>query len=431
MRKTKASAGLLSLTLAGGLALAACGGSGDGGGKGGEFTYWSMWRQEEPQAKVIKAAIDRYEKDSGAKVKVVWQGRDIRKKIGPAIAANQAPDLWDNGADVIFSNTVKNGQAADLSSVYDAQVPGEGRKVSDVITAKYTATLPAGPDGGKKWIVPYELVSANLFYDAADPALADASKVATLDDLTRLCDALKAKGKACFTTEGDDGWSSSLWLDYLLAREGGSLGKISADKSGAGWDSPAVLAAARNVEKLVKAGYFLKGYDASKLPAQETNWAQGKAAFFLNGSWVDGETATQRSPKFTFAAINFPAARPGGPAEANAIMFGFSVPKRAKHADAAKKFIADFVKKDNLSGIATEAKNITPRDDIPAPAELADVQKILQKNPSRAMQDNMDGDYGDKVLYPAWLDLLHGKSSPEQFVAAVKKAHETYVKATG
>lgn len=431
MRNTKTAAGLLAVGLFGGLALTACGGDSKSGSKGGEFTYWSMWRQEEPQATVLKAAIDKYQAETGTKVKIVWQGRDIRMKIGPAIAANQAPDLWDQSADLIYSLVVKTGQAADLSSVYDAEVPGEGKKVADVIVGKYLDSLPADPDGAKKWLVPYELVSANLYYDASNADLADAKKIATWNDFLKLCDKLKAKSKPCLTLEASDGWAGFLWYDYLFARDGGKLSQVVADKSGAGWDSPTTLAAAQKIEQLVKSGYLLKGYDASKSPTQQTNWAQGKAAFFLMGSWAASETATQRDAGFKFSAINFPALTAGNPTAANALLFGFTVPKRAQHADAAKKFIAYFLKKDNLAGIASEAKNIPSRDDIPAPAELTDVQQILHSNPSRAVQDNLDSDYGDKVIYPAWQDLLNGKSTATQFIAAVKKAHVGYAKSQG
>ena len=70
-------------------------GGGSGGGKsGGSFSYWSMWRQDEPQAKVIQAAISQFTADTGVKVNVEWTGRDVAKKIGPAMAAGKAPDMW-------------------------------------------------------------------------------------------------------------------------------------------------------------------------------------------------------------------------------------------------------------------------------------------------------------------------------------------------
>ena len=70
--------------------LAACGGGGDketsGGadsGKDGgkELVYWSMWSEEEPQAKVIQEAVDKYTEDTGVKVDVQFKGRTDSVKV--------------------------------------------------------------------------------------------------------------------------------------------------------------------------------------------------------------------------------------------------------------------------------------------------------------------------------------------------------------
>ena len=54
--------------------LVGCGGSSNdsksSGGDGKKLVYWAMWSEDEPQAKVIKEAISKYEKDTGVKVDV-------------------------------------------------------------------------------------------------------------------------------------------------------------------------------------------------------------------------------------------------------------------------------------------------------------------------------------------------------------------------
>ncbi|AUG81720.1 hypothetical protein CFP65_7119 [Kitasatospora sp. MMS16-BH015] len=414
------------------LGLSACGSSGSGAGgaakAGGGFTYWSMWRAEEPQAQVLKAAIADFTTATGIKVDVNWAGRDVSKKIGPAIAANQAPDLWDQANDAIFGATASAGQALDLSPVLAQQVPGENVPVSQVIPAKYFDMLPKDPGGSNHYVIPYEVATTGLYYNAADPDLAAAMPAAPADwaGLLKVCDALKARNKPCFASEGEDPWTNGLYFDYLLNGGGVDVNRLATDKSGAAWDDPAVLAAAQKVEQLVKGGYLIPGYDATKYPAQETNWAGGKAAFLMNGSWVTAEVAKQIPAGWKFGSM-----LPPGTKAPDATLFGFSIPKKAKHAEAAEKFIAFFLQKKELAGISTSAGNITPREDVPAPAELADAQKALAGATVRLPFDGVAGSWSPKVLDQHFLDLWHGKSTAAQFIAKCKADQVTYWQTQG
>ncbi|MER6394815.1 ABC transporter substrate-binding protein [Kitasatospora sp. NPDC001603] len=412
------------------LTATACGSGSEStaGGSSGSFAYWSMWRADEAQAKVIKAAIDQFQTDTGIKVDITWAGRDVKKKIGPAIATNQAPDLWDQGADGVYGATAQAGQALDLSDVLGMEVPGEGRKVSDVVPAKYLDALPKDPDGRNHYVIPYEISSGALFYNTADPDIAAAmpSPPASWADFLKVCDALKARGRACLATDGELAWENGLILDYLLSAGGVGFSALSSDPSGAGWDAPAVLTAARQTEQLVKGGHLISGYDATKFPAQETNWAAGKAAFYPDGSWVTDEVAKQLPADWKMGAM-----LPPGAVNADSMMFGFAIPKKAKHSAAAKRFIAYFLQKKTLAGISTEAGNITPRSDIPAPAALTDIQKALDAAPVRLTYDGVAGDYPTKVFNQNFLDLWHGKTSAEQFVAKMKSDQASFWKSQG
>ncbi|MDT8913635.1 ABC transporter substrate-binding protein [Amycolatopsis sp. PS_44_ISF1] len=407
------------------LTLTACSSSGSSGAD--ELTYWSLWRAEEPQAQVIKAAVDKFSAATGVKVHLEFQGRDVRTKIGAALAANRGPDLWDQGSDVIYSATVLTGQAADLSDVYATAIPGEGAKVGDVVPAKYLDVLPKDPDGGNRWMVPYEVVSAQMFYNGADPDFAKPPR--TWDEFMSFCATLKAKDKPCLASDGDLGWENFLLLDYLLVRDHGpgTLARLYQDKTAAAWADPGIRATVERVGQLTRGGYLSAGYDASKAPTQQTKWAQGGGGFLVNGSWVPSEVAKLTAPGGKPAAPAVPVTG-GGNDQADVTLFGWSVPKKAKNPAAAKKFIAYFMNKTVLGGIATTGGNITPRTDIPAPAALADVQKILTASPSRPVLDNLPGDYGDKVLFPAYLDLWRGKTDASGFVAAVREAQAAYWK---
>lgn len=400
-------------------------GSSGSGKSGGSFSYWSMWRQDEPQAKVIQAAITQFTADTGIKVDVQWTGRDVAKKIGPAMAAGKAPDMWDEGADVIYGAAAQNGNAKDLSAVLDMTIPTDNEKVSAAIPSKYWDSLPKDPSGGQHWVIPYEASTAGIFYNSADPQVSAAmsSPPATWDDFIKVCQTLKTKNEPCLASEGEDSWTNGLWFDYLLNAAGVNFNDLSADKTGAAWDNPAVLKAAQQVEQLVKGGYIIPTYTATKYPAQQTNWAGGKAGFLMNGNWVTAEVAKQIPATWKYGFL-----LPPGASQPDSMVFGFALTKNAKHVSQAEQFMAYFLQKKTLSGISTEAGNITPRTDIPAPAELAGVQKTLDAPKLRLTFDGVAGDWTTKVWNQNYLDFWHGKTDAATFVAKMKYAQVSFWK---
>ena len=98
--KKKIVSALLCVAMAASLVVG-CGsksGSDSGSSKGGDkLVYWAMWSEDEPQAKVIKEAISKYEKDTGVKVDVQFKGRTgQREGLEPALSAKQQIDLFDD-----------------------------------------------------------------------------------------------------------------------------------------------------------------------------------------------------------------------------------------------------------------------------------------------------------------------------------------------
>ncbi len=424
-RTTALAAVLVALTASG--CSTTSGGSDDSGGKAKSFTYWSMWTRNEPQAKVLQSAIKQFTTDTGVKVDVQWQGRKVLDKVGPAMLSGDAPDLVDQGWDQLMPTLGANGQLQDLSPVLTMDTGG-GKTVKDVVPGKLLSILPPAK-GARTWLIPYEATTVSLFYNGKNPLVAQPPK--TFDDLMRICAAAKFQGKVCIGSDADQGWASQYWFDYLLNRNGGSVADIAGDKSGAAFKDPKVLKTARQVRSLVKAGYLGDEYDATKYPEQQNNWASGKSVFFLMGSWLPSETKQFLAPGFQMRSVDFPATDDPGRTDLDVISFGFAVPKGADHAAAAERFIAYFLRKDQLTGVSTQAGNITPRADIQAPAELADAARQMQQNPVRLADDDVDNDWRDKVLVPQFNKLWFGTADADSFAADGAKADADYWKAKG
>src|SRR5690606_3167197 len=90
------------------------GGSGGGGGAGVEITY--MFRGGEDERKAYDQAIAEFEKQTGAKVRVIVTDADqYRTKLQAAITGNQVPDVFylEQGSVMAFA---RSGVVKDITA---------------------------------------------------------------------------------------------------------------------------------------------------------------------------------------------------------------------------------------------------------------------------------------------------------------------------
>jgi ABC-type glycerol-3-phosphate transport system substrate-binding protein len=434
MLRRRTAAWLLAAVLV--IVPAGCG-VGDEGGGGSltegdskEFTYWSMWESDEPQAEVLKDAIASFEQQSGITVNVEWQGRNVLQKLTPTLRTGNVPDLVDQDGNLVRASLVKPGAHLDLSGLYDLEVPGEGKTVADVIPDKYVDLVR--DDQGRPYMVPYEVIAYALWYDANSLPAVEKDPPATWEDFLALLQERKQAGQAPLAQDGDIGFYNSLWTGHALVRAlgAGGLNETVADESGEAWKDPRILEALKAVEGLVRSDQFIEGYDGSKWPAVQERWAKGDAAFLLMGSWAPSETQPSAPKDFEYASFEFPRLV-GSDESVQAGVIGFAIPERAEHADAAAKFVAHLLNKDRLSGIAENALNLTPRSDVPVPDELTDLKTIIEERPVALPYDGADADfpnYAVEVFDPLSTDLLTGKLTAEQFVERIAAKQAEYWK---
>ncbi|HCT79882.1 MAG TPA: ABC transporter substrate-binding protein [Micromonosporaceae bacterium] len=427
MRRRKVVAALAVAALGLG-ALAACGKDKPEAGGDKELTYWSMWKPGEDQQKVLQAAIEEFEKSTGIKVTVQWSGRDVLKQVAARLNAGDPPDLTDQDAGALQGNLGKVDGLTGLSDVYAATVAGDTKKVSDVIPQGLVKSYKT--KDGQPFVVPYEVIGSTMWYNAAaNPELAT-NPPKTWAEFIAVLDALKAKGRTPIALDGDIKFYDAYWTTWSIIRHGGIglLPKAATDKTGATFDDPAFLKAAKDVEQLIKGGYIVKDFNGTKWPAQQNAWVAGKTPtdLLLMGTWAPSETGPQAASGFKHRSFPFPQVEGGkGNKAAEAGVIGFAIPKKAKHADAAKQFIAFFLNKDRLAKISTEAKNLTPRSDVPAPAELADYQKEVAAAGSELFLPYDDAsaiapEWSTNVWEPANADFFNGKLDAAGFIKKLK-----------
>lgn len=412
-------------------------GTGDSGAASGSLTYWSMWNETEPQGEVLKAAIGAFETQTGIKVDVKWVGRDVLTNVSAALTGGEVPDLVDQDGDELTATFGAADTAMGLQDVCDAKVTGEDLTVcGGAIPADYVKQYSTAD--GQPLMIPYELITSSFWFNVDKfPEIAK-NPPKTWDDFVKILDQEKAAGRFPLALDGDEPEYDAYYWEWASVREAGPQAFFDAasDKTGAAWDNPGLLKAAQQLESLVKGGYFPSDFTGTKWPAQQTGWANGesKTDFLLMGSWAPSETepfAEKNPEKWTYGSFPWPAGSNADGADATELyLIGFAIPKAAKNADNAKKFIEFFLNKDNLSGISTKALNLTPRADIAVPTQLEGVKaQIANASKYFKLYDGVSGAYpqlANESYFPAIAKLVTGGMAADAFIAEMKSATVDY-----
>ncbi|NUR61882.1 MAG: extracellular solute-binding protein [Catenulispora sp.] len=400
------------------------------------FTYWSMWKESEPQATAIKKALAGYQAATGVTVTVQWHGRTVLDDVAAAVKAGKpAPDLSDGSIDTIFGAVAGGVPVNDLTQVYQEPLPGENQKLADVVPDKYLPLL--ADSNGAVVMIPYEVASEAIFYDKAKEPQLVANPPRTWDDFVKALDAVKAKGQAPLALDPSPD-NCAYWVEWMFEREvGPGQFKHTAEErdpthvDGASrWDDSRLLDGAQKLEALIKGGYFAPGYatedtgeNSAHATDQQNAWTQGKAALLLGGTWTPG--ATKRGDDVdSFVFPSMPDI--GGIRADNSVgvsFFGFALPKAGKNTAAAEKFVLYFMAKDRLGAISSEAGDMTPRIDIAAPQALASVQLALTNRTVFSDQDALmrdDSKWYTTVFQKNAVDFMTGKLTAAQFIRRLR-----------
>lgn len=418
-----ASAAVLAATLSGCAAPAET----EKGGDDLDFTYWSFAAEEEPQAQALAAIIEKYEKDTGAKVKVEWQGRQVLTQVTTNLLGGDVPDLVDQDAGSIGSLLIAPGETVSLKDLYATTIPGEDVTVGDALNQSVVELVPDYAEDGEPHYLPFTLAGGLFLYNAADPLVTEAP--ATWDEVLDICAEAKAAGKTCFGVDGDVGYYVDLYLENLLVRNGGpgSVKELIEDKSGAGWDTDAVKKSFEQVEELVKEGYFGEGYTASKWPQQQNDWAAGKSVFHVNAGYVINETKDFQAEGFEVGAAPFPITDNPDFNSTDVLSFGFAVLKKGENPKGAEAFLAYLMKKENLEAVAEGGLAVMARPDVKLPAELESIAKVYnQENIRQTFETTVPGDYYAKVLDASFAKMVLGQLSAEEAIAEGRKLHVAF-----
>ncbi|MSR93677.1 extracellular solute-binding protein [Clostridiaceae bacterium 68-1-5] len=437
---------LVSVLLCGALvvaAMAGCGKKSDSASSDSKdsdkLVYWSMWSEKEPQAEVIKEAVEKYTKDTGVEVDLQFKGRSgQREGLQPALDAKQQIDLFDEDV-----NRVNGSWGKYLLDLEDLAKDFEAEHGNTTLFQIARNAYGQTHDGDATLhSIPYQPSIFGFFYNKTLFEKAGIEAVPTTwEEFDAVCAKLK---EAKITPITGDGAYATSFLGYHLGRYLGQDGvkalvgdpavkeKVEAGEIEAvSWDDPRVAQAAKDLEDFASKGYFSENIESNVYPAgQNQEFAPGDAAIIICGSWLPNEIKDSVSKDLKWGYFNYPAVS-GGTNDATANNIAnqvFAINKDSKKAEQAFELIT-YIAAGDFDKKMTEEALCIPADKANADAWPTELQEVKPGfDATTTFYDWAVGVENNGDLTPALsenvLKLMGGKMTADEFVKACKTAAE-------
>jgi raffinose/stachyose/melibiose transport system substrate-binding protein len=425
MKTTRFLAGSTVLVL-GALALSACSGGDSGGsGDGGvEMTLWQNSTTGPGQEFWEKATADFEAAHPGVTIdSQAIQNEDLDGKLQTALNSGDAPDIFLQRGGGKMAAMVAAGQLMDLTD-----------SISDDVKSQVPqGSFTANSIDDKVYAMPLSVLPGGLFYSQDLFASAGITETpTTLDELEAANAKLRDSGVDPIALGAKDAWPAAHWYFFFALRECGSdvLTDTAESKD---FSDDCWVAAAEDLQSFNDTDPFNQGFLST--PAQQGAGssaglvANHQAAMELMGAWDPGVIASltpDEKPLPDLGWFPFPAID-GGDGEPGAMMGGFD---GYSCSAAAPKECAEFLDYLATSDVQTEYYEAFNAPPVNTVAQESVTEPYLQQilatyNEAPFVSVWLDTLYGQNVgnaLNVSVVDLLAGKSDPEQLVQAVDDA---------
>jgi len=325
---------------------------------------------------------------------------------------------------------VGKNQLTDLTPLLDApSYDDPGKKVRDTLRP---GIVEMGQfDGDPVWIMYYAYTVYGVWYSQKALDSLDEQYPETWDQMLAVCEKARKKGMAGWTYAGKYPYYLPFSLYPMIGKVGGRevLDAIDNLEPNA-WRHPAVKACFEAYYELYKKGYVLKGTPGLDHIQSQTAWAEGKALFIPNGSWVENESA-----KVIPADFGVSVSAPSGLDSSDKLPFGtiwasggepFIVPAKAKNAAGGMEQLRIMLSEASSKNFTSKVKSLTAynggTDGITLTPGLKSGVAALEKAGDNVVNPRMQDWYvqlqKEKIGVSGLGEMMAGRLTPAE---AIKK----------
>ncbi|MFD0711991.1 ABC transporter substrate-binding protein [Paenibacillus sp. GCM10027626] len=282
-------------------------------------------------------------------------------------AANDLPDVIGIVGSADFTSYVKGGLIKDVS----------GTPLADTIQVSFQDQLKAYTGTKELYAYPYSANAQTVLYNKKMFAEAGLKIPTTWDELIQLCETIQQKGGQPFVFGYKDSWTTNVPINQL----GGTLipneffDQLAEGKATFADAWKETLNKSLELNKYGNKNVVEYGYDQAN-----AEFATGKSYMYIQGIWAIAPVKA-KNPDIELGAFPLPAANK---AEETKIIGGIdqilAISKNSKNVEAAEKFVAFLMEKENAQTFIQDQKLLpTIQGVVQNDPSLSDLQPLLDK----------------------------------------------------
>ena len=390
----------------------------------GELVYWSNWNETEPQGMVISQAIDEFTKiHPNVKIDVVWNGRENRKVLLPALESGRQVDLFEQTTDLVLVNL--KDYLLDLTPYFDkAYDTTDGVPYIDTLLPAAVDLIRSFDSEGKLYAVPYQPNLMVVFYNKDHFEAAGIEKVPeTWDEFLDACGKLKAAGYVPMTC--DDAYLINLLGVHFERIKGQDWLRENISNPEVVFTDPEVIEGIRDFKEMMDNGYFSEYILSNKYPAGQQEMAMGGISMYYNGSWLPNEVKATAGPDYRWGSFNWPIINAEA-SDAGHVQYNsqaLAINKNCKYPEAAFEFAVFLTTGAWDNKLAEETMGVPVGKNGTWPEQLKDAEAIYN-----AIDYRITSDYGifsipdyNPLIISAISNVMNGSITPEAAAEELSK----------
>lgn len=351
----------------------------------------------------------------------VLENEQYKNKIKVLSSSNDLPDVGVTWAAGYLQPFVEGELFAPLDDVL-----GDGLQDQFV-----TGTTEAYAIDNQTYGLPLELNIAPVYYNKAIFEEHGIEVPETYDEFKEVVEKLEAAGVAPIALGNKDRWTGSLWYMYLADRFGGPEVLTQAINREGTFEDPALEQAAEEIQWLVDANAFNKGFNGLSNDEGKSEFMNGNAGMYLMGTWeLPNYTTNEDVPqefRDSIGFFKFPEVD-GGAGDIDSWVggpgVGLFVSENSEVQDEAKEFVKFFVEKwgeRSVTDAGVIPATVVDTEAVDLPDMYIDVLDELGNASNLTLFADVQMSAGVAETHLNLIQSLYGKEvTPEDFV----KQHE-------